>query len=133
MYMYVHRPCISSFSVLLTWLYVVGYFRRASSVSKFGGSLLRISAATSSNVSSLDLPPPLDVRAYRQTHIIIIIIMTRTCACTCTCTCMHVIDLCEKNTVEELVCLLLVLGDVSVSVHPKHLRVRDDRKRLDII
>ena len=105
---------------------MVGYFRRASSVSKFGGSLLRISAATSSSVSSLDLPPPLDVRAYRHTHIMIIIM-------TCTCTCMHVIDLCEKNTVEELVCLLLVLGDVSISVHPKHLRVRDDRKRLDII
>ena len=33
-------------------------------MSKFAGSLLRISAATSSSVSSLDLPPPLDVRAY---------------------------------------------------------------------
>ena len=59
----VHWLPIPSCSVLLTWLYVVGYFLRASSVSKFGGSLLRISAATSSNVSSLDLPPPLDVRA----------------------------------------------------------------------
>ena len=46
---------------------------------------------------------------------------------------MHVIDLCEKNTIEELVCLLLVLGDVGISVHPKHLRVRDDGKRLDIL
>ena len=56
---------ISNSSLVLTWLYVVGYFLRASSVSKFAGSLLRISAATSSSVSSLDLPPPLDVRAYR--------------------------------------------------------------------
>ena len=31
--------------------------------------------------------------------------------------------LCEQDAVEELVGLLLVLGDVSISIHTKHLRM----------
>ena len=46
-----------------TCVYVVGYFLRASSVSKLAGSLLTMSVATSSRISSLDLPPPDVVRA----------------------------------------------------------------------
>ena len=49
-----------------TCVYVVGYFLRASSVSKIGGSLLKMSEATSSRISSFDLPPPEVVRAYQQ-------------------------------------------------------------------
>ena len=47
----------------LTCVYVVGYFLRASSVSKLLGSLLTMSVATSSRISSFDLPPPDVVRA----------------------------------------------------------------------
>ena len=38
----------------------------------------------------------------------------------------HCPYLCEEDAVKELVGLLLVLGDVSVGIHTKHLRVRDD-------
>lgn len=41
--------------------------------------------------------------------------------------------LCEKDAVKELVGFLLVLGDVSISVHAKHLRVRVNWKRPDIL
>ena len=57
MYMYMYQHSI------YTCVYVVGYLRSASSVSKFLGSLLSISAATSSSTSSSDLPSPDVVRA----------------------------------------------------------------------
>ena len=49
---------------VLTWLYAVGYFLRAASVSKLAGSLERMSAATSSSTSSLLLPPDEEERAW---------------------------------------------------------------------
>lgn len=52
-------------TVFILCLYDVGYFLRAASVSKFGGSLLTISAATSPTTSSVDLPPPDDALAYK--------------------------------------------------------------------
>ena len=45
---------------------MVGYLRRPASVSKSLGSLARISAATSSKISSFDFPPPDVVRAYNK-------------------------------------------------------------------
>ena len=51
------------FMQVLTWLYAVGYFLRAASVSKLLGSLERMSAATSSSTSSLLLPPDEEERA----------------------------------------------------------------------
>lgn len=50
-------------TVFMLCLYDVGYLRRAASVSKFGGSLPTISAATSSTMSSVDLPPPAEALA----------------------------------------------------------------------
>ena len=55
-----HSLCVE----IITCVYVVGYFRRAASVSNSGGTLLRISEATASRISSSDLPPPDDVRDY---------------------------------------------------------------------
>jgi len=53
----------------------LGYFRSASSVSKFLGGLLTISVSPSSIISHLGLPPPDVVRA---------------CVCVCVCVCMCV-------------------------------------------
>ena len=47
-------------------LYDVGNFRSAISVSKFPGNLARMSAATSSTISSVDLPLPEDAFAYNM-------------------------------------------------------------------
>ena len=41
-------------------------------MSKFFGSLAKISAATSSNISSFDLPPPEVVRAYYIEHVMLL-------------------------------------------------------------
>ena len=41
--------------------------------------------------------------------------------------------LCEKDAVKQLVGFLLVLGDISIGVHAKHLRVRVNWKRPDIL
>ena len=46
--------------VFILWLYEVGYFLSAASVSKLPGNFDRMSAATSSTTSSVDLPPPED-------------------------------------------------------------------------
>ena len=53
--------------IIFTWLYAVGYFRSATSVSKVDGSFVKISDATSSSISSLDLPVPEDERACAHT------------------------------------------------------------------
>ena len=50
-------------TVFILCLYDVGYLRRAASVSKFGGSLPTMSAATSSTMSSVDLPPAAEALA----------------------------------------------------------------------
>lgn len=34
--------------------------------------------------------------------------------------------LCEEDTIKEKVGLLLIFSDVSIGVHTKHFRVRDD-------
>ncbi len=39
----------------------------------------------------------------------------------------------EKDTVKEEVCFLLVLGDVSIGIHSKHLRVGNDGKCTHIL
>ena len=39
----------------------------------------------------------------------------------------------EQDAVEEEVGLLLVLGDVGVGVHAKHLRVGDDGQGADVL
>lgn len=44
----------------------MGNFRKADSVSKPGGILLKISAATLWRISSSDLPPPDDVRDWED-------------------------------------------------------------------
>lgn len=48
---------------LLTWVYVVGYFRKAASLSKFAGSFCKMSSATSVSTSSSDFPPDDEARA----------------------------------------------------------------------
>jgi len=48
---------------------VVGYALIAASVSKSGGSLLRMSPVTSRTTSSLDFAPPPDAQDYRETKI----------------------------------------------------------------
>lgn len=51
---------------VLTWVYVVGYFLNASSVSNCFGSLVKMSPDTSWRISSLDLPPPEVVLACKS-------------------------------------------------------------------
>ena len=54
-------------TVFMLCLYDVGNLRRAESVSKLGGSLPTMSAATSSTMSSVDLPPAAEALAYGGT------------------------------------------------------------------
>lgn len=53
-------------TVFMLCLYDVGYFRSAASVSKLLGSLDKMSAATSSTTSSVDLPPFAEALACKK-------------------------------------------------------------------
>ena len=50
------------------------------------------------------------------------------CTINCVCVCVY---LCEEDAVKEQRSLLLVLGDVCIAVHAKHLWVRVDGEGVD--
>ena len=57
-YSLLNRPISWTRTVFMLCSYLVGYRRFAASVSKLFGSFFRMSSATSSTISSVDLPPP---------------------------------------------------------------------------
>ena len=85
-----------------------------------------MSAATSSRISSVDFSPPEVDRAYHGSKPLSYATATHR-------GCRYSTHLCEEDAVEQDPGLLLVLGDVSISMHPKHLRISGERKTSNIV